>query len=334
MHPITPPQDPLNPDVAFRIKSTKAQFDEYEESFPQYGKTEPGRHYRIENTPLLSKLGNRESNSVLIICVFNDAGSWGGNRTVNDFFNLVGSFNYPKEKISVAMLTSSLNEFGKVRTLFGNCIQHYLRLSVMFRNDFAQEGLIRDNRHEGPRQADRLRMIARYHNHVLMPSLETWHRGVLWLDADVEIIPSHLLPKMVHSGLDILMPTCYNMYQGVWINYDQNGWIGQRKVRPADLGDGEFFMPGPLRVKLLDQVEDKSKPFTPMDSVGGTMLANMCKGPLRSRNEAVEAMEDRLEIIAKYSFKLLNGRDELATMIADEKEEIIRLVAALGVSMR
>ncbi|KAG6599547.1 Mannan polymerase complex subunit mnn9 [Phytophthora cinnamomi] len=272
LHPITPPQDPLNPNVVFRIKSTKTQFDEYEESFPQYGKIEPGRHYRIENTPLLSKLGNRESNSVLIICVFNDAGSWGGNRTVNDFFNLVGSFNYPKEKISISMLTSSLNEFGKVRALFANNIQHYPRLSVMFRNDFVQNGLSRDNRHEGPRQADRRRMIARYRNYVLMSSLETWHQGVLWLDADVEIIPSHLLPKMVHSGLDILMPTCYTRYHGVWINYDQNGWIGQRAVRPADLGDGEFFMPGPLNVKLLDEVEDKSKPFTPMDSVGGTML--------------------------------------------------------------
>ncbi|EGZ25806.1 hypothetical protein PHYSODRAFT_388889, partial [Phytophthora sojae] len=271
LHPITPEQEPLNPNVAFRIQSTEAHFTEYEESFPQYGKIEPGRHYRIENKPVLTRLGNRETDSVLIICVFNDKNSWGGNRTVTDFFDLVGSFNYPKEKISISMLTSSLDEFAKVRTLLKKYIQ-YPRLSLMFRDDFAQNGLTRGNRHEGPRQGDRRRMIARYRNYVLMSSLETWHQHVLWLDADIEIIPSHLLPKMVHSGLDILTPTCFNRHKGVWINYDQNGWVGQRKERPADLADDEFFMPGPLRVKLLNTVDDKSKPFTPMDSVGGTML--------------------------------------------------------------
>ncbi|KAE9268869.1 hypothetical protein PR003_g31308 [Phytophthora rubi] len=272
LHPITPEHEPLNPDVSFRIKSFKSQFDEFEESFPQYGKVEPGRLYRIENTPVLAQLGNRESNSVLIICVFNDADSWGGNRTVTDFFDLIGSFDYPKEKISISMLTSSLDEFTKVRTLLKNYIQQYPRLSVIFRNDFVQNGLTRENRHEGGRQADRRRMLARYRNYVLMSSLETWHQHVLWADADVEIIPAHLLPKMVHSGLDILISTCVAKYKGRWINYDQNGWVGQRIVRPAEESEEEYFMPGPLNVKLLNEVDDKSKPFTPMDSVGGTML--------------------------------------------------------------
>ncbi|GMF54087.1 unnamed protein product [Phytophthora fragariaefolia] len=272
LHPITPQQEPLNPDVAFRIKMSKAKFEEYEESFPQYGKIEPGRHYRIHNPQMLTQLGNRESNSVLLICLFNDANSWGGNRSVTNFFDLVGSFDYPKEKISIAMLTSSLDEFAKVRTLFSDYIQHYPRLSIIFRDDFALGDLTRDNRHEGPRQADRRRMIARYRNYALLSTLETWHQHVLWVDADIKTIPSHLLPKMVHSGLDILTPTCMNKHKGFWINYDQNGWVGQRMVRPVQQTEGKFFMPGPLHAKLLDQVEDKSQPFTPMDSVGGTML--------------------------------------------------------------
>ncbi|KAG6599548.1 Mannan polymerase complex subunit mnn9 [Phytophthora cinnamomi] len=272
LHPITPPQDPLNPDVAFRIQSTKAQFDEYEESFPQHGKTEPGRHYRIENTPLLSKLGNRESNSVLIICVFNDAESWGKNRTVNDFFNLVVSFNYPKEKISIAMLTSSLNEFGKVRALFANYIQHYLQLSLVFRNDFAQHGLSRDNRHDDALQGDRRRMLARYRNYALLSTMESWHQHVVWLDADVTVVPSGLVQKMVQSGRDIVEPICLRKNEdGEWYDYDANAWVGQRKVRPAEQDDSDF-VPGPLNAKHMHNMPDKAKELAPLDSVGGTML--------------------------------------------------------------
>ncbi|GMF14079.1 unnamed protein product [Phytophthora lilii] len=229
LHPITPEQPPLNPNVAFRTKSAEdVSFTEYEEEFPQHGKSEPGRRYRIENRNLIIQPDNREKDSVLIMCVFNNEDSWGDNRSVVDFFKLVGAFDYPASKISISLLTSSPLEFDRAKVLFKTYIQHY-------------------------------------------PQLSTWHQHVVWVDADVSVIPPHLLPKMARSGLDILMPICYSMFRGKWINYDQNAWVGQRIVRPASHAD-EHFMPGPLRVKLLDQVDDKSKPFTPLDSVGGTML--------------------------------------------------------------
>ncbi|EGZ20037.1 hypothetical protein PHYSODRAFT_264467 [Phytophthora sojae] len=62
--------------------------------------------------------------------------------------------------------------------------------------------------------------------------------------------------------------------------------------------------------------------------------AKVCKGLLMFRLKVIEAMEDRLDKIAKYSFKLLNERDELATMLANEKEEAVRLATVLGVSVR
>lgn len=105
---------------------------------------------------------------------------------------------------------------------------------MIFRNDLAQGGLTRNNRHEIALQGNRRRMIARYRNYALLLTMETWHQHVLWLDADIKIISSHLFPKMAQSGLDILMPICYCMYQGSWINYDQNAWVGQRKVRLAN----------------------------------------------------------------------------------------------------
>ncbi|OWY98275.1 hypothetical protein PHMEG_00030990 [Phytophthora megakarya] len=246
-------------------------FDEYQELFPQHGKNEPGIHYRIENTELLQQPNIREKASVLVICVFNNVKSWGENRSITDFFNLIGTFNYPKEHISVALLTSSIQEFDKVKKLFQRYKSEYPRLSVIFRNDFVQNGLTRGNRHEVKRQGDRRRMLARYRNYALLVTMETWHQHVLWIDADVKIIPPHLLRKMTLSGLDILTPICFSNFRGKWINYDQNAWVGQRLVRQPEL-NGDDFMPGPLDVKLLDKVVDKSKPYTPLDSVGATML--------------------------------------------------------------
>ncbi|KAE9035912.1 hypothetical protein PR001_g9090 [Phytophthora rubi] len=102
LHPLTPDQPALNSDIAFSTKSFGELFNQYEESFPQHGKSEPGKHYRVENTYLLSRPDNRDDGTVLIICVFNDAKSWGKNRNVTDFLELVKSFDYqnPYTRIS------------------------------------------------------------------------------------------------------------------------------------------------------------------------------------------------------------------------------------------
>ncbi|GMF51554.1 unnamed protein product [Phytophthora fragariaefolia] len=54
--------------------------------------------------------------------------------------------------------------------------------------------------------------------------------------------------------------------------------------------------------------------------------AKVCRELLRSR-----LVEAKLEYIAKYSVKLLNEHDELATVLANEKEETARLAATLGI---
>ncbi|EGZ12248.1 hypothetical protein PHYSODRAFT_456300, partial [Phytophthora sojae] len=62
--------------------------------------------------------------------------------------------------------------------------------------------------------------------------------------------------------------------------------------------------------------------------------AKVCQGLLMSRLKAIEAMKNRLDKITKYSFKLLNERVDLATMLTDEKEEAVRLATVLWVSGR
>ncbi|KAG7377604.1 hypothetical protein PHYPSEUDO_011399 [Phytophthora pseudosyringae] len=271
LHPDTPEQAPLNPLIAFSVKTSRQFFHEYEESFPQHGKSEAGQHYRIENTHLLTKPDSREGGSVLILCVFNDAKSWGNNRKMADFFELIGSFHYPTAKISVTLLTSSATEFTKAKAFFSTYIQRYPRLSVIFRSDFAPGGLTRANRHDHSLQASRRRMLARYRNYALLSTMASWHQHVVWLDADISFVPAGLLQKMVQSGRDILEPMCVRRIKAKWHNYDANAWVGQRKVRSADQS-GADFVPGPLNARSFHNLPDRSKPFVPLDSVGGTML--------------------------------------------------------------
>lgn len=152
-------------------------------------------HYRIENTDLLAQDETRDKDSLLLIIVFNGAESWGANRTVADFFPLLEPMDSRKEKMSIALLTSSKDDFEKVKGIFADEIQHYAQLSVIFRNDFSPEGLTRENRLDDTIQANRRRMLARYRNYALLSTLQTWHQHVVWLDADVISIPPDPSPS-------------------------------------------------------------------------------------------------------------------------------------------
>eukprot|EP00644_Phytophthora_capsici_P015540 jgi/Phyca11/555134/estExt2_Genewise1Plus.C_PHYCAscaffold_700081 len=272
LHPNTPVVPTLNTTIPFATKKTDGLFPEYLESFPQHGKDEPGLHYRLEHTHMLNQPGSRDMDSVLFIVVFDDASSWGTNRSVKDYFQMLSSMDLPKEKQSVALLTSSMDEFLKVKKIFRREIQNYARLSVIFRDDFSQGGLTRDNRHMGNLQLQRRRMLARYRNYALISFLETWHQHVIWLDADIVYVPPHLPLKMIQSGLDIVTPTCMiivNQETNEGYDYDLNAWVGHRKVRQPT---SEDFVPGPLSAKNMHNLQGEGQEAVPLDSVGGTMI--------------------------------------------------------------
>lgn len=65
-----------------------------------------------------------------------------------------------------------------------------------------------------------------------------------------------------------------------------------------------------------------------------THQAKLCQKLLQSRLQQIELMEGKLEKLAKYTAKLLNAHDELATLISLEKEETTRIAAVTGVPIR
>ncbi|RLN86206.1 hypothetical protein BBJ28_00024839 [Nothophytophthora sp. Chile5] len=276
LHPKTPFLAPLNAGVAFSsVAAANGSISTFSGSFPQYGMDSlPGLHFRLENPRLLAQEGSREKDSVLLAVVFKDSESWGEGRSVEDFFKLVNSFDYPKAKISIAMLTSSMSEFSHAKALFQRHIQQFARLSVLFRNDFSQQGQVfaREDRHDDELQTNRRRILARYRNFALLSTLETWHQHVVWLDADVHVVPADLMKRMIHCK-HIVEPMCVRMKEAGtgWYEYDLNAWVGRRKMRRA-LDNPDSFVPGDLSVKRMKQFHGGLQTFVPLDSVGGTML--------------------------------------------------------------
>ncbi|KAL4138214.1 hypothetical protein PRIC2_001721 [Phytophthora ramorum] len=276
LHPLAPVQAPLNVrnGAHSSVVTTDGDISTTVGTFPQYGASSlPGRLFQLENTRQLSQPGNKGKDSLLVMVVTKDAMSWGEERTAADFFKLLDTFDYPKEKMSVTLLTSSMSEFDIVKTHFQQQIGRYSRLSVLFRNDFSpQEVVTRENRHVNQVQADRRRVIARYRNFAVLSTLEWWHEHVVWLDADVHKVSPGLLKKMTQSGRDIVEPMCVRMKVSGqdWYEYDLNAWVGRRKVRRSTQ-DSEF-VPGDLSVSRMKQFHGGDDAFVPLDSVGGTML--------------------------------------------------------------
>ncbi|GMF16239.1 unnamed protein product [Phytophthora fragariaefolia] len=56
----------------------------------------------------------------------------------------------------------------------------------------------------------------------------------------------------------------------------------------------------------------------------------LCKKLLRSRQQQIKRMEEKLEKMSGYSLNLLNECDKLAAMLSREKEDVTPLAAVVG----
>ncbi|KAJ0402743.1 hypothetical protein P43SY_007885 [Pythium insidiosum] len=275
LHPRTPSLSPANGPAPSHDTWPLRHFPhaaETTQTFPQYGTSERGVHYRLENTLLLSKRDTRK-NALLVVVVLNDHTSWGPKRSAADFFELFAAFTHPKHQTSLTLLTSSATEFRVLQQELQQRIHEYAVLSLLLRNDLnLAHSLSRDNRHDHRVQKERRRMLARYRNFALLSTLAPWHEHVVWLDADVHIVPPVLVSKMIASQREIVEPICLYGEPPNTYEYDLNAWVGTRK-RPGSLrGERNGFVPGDLHVNRMTQYRDDPREFIPLDSVGGTML--------------------------------------------------------------
>lgn len=170
--------------------------------------------YSIKKRSLALRDNSRESlASVLVLVSAKGPTSWGGGRSGRSFLSLVSSFDYPKHKLSVGMLTSDKDEYltlkRDVRDSFGSL--GFACVTVMHSEKSSKESgeeVARRYRKKASVQRERRRAIARYRNLLLFSTLEAWHDGVLWLDSDIVQVPPHLLRKMVDCEYPCFVWSC------------------------------------------------------------------------------------------------------------------------------
>ncbi|KAF9378045.1 hypothetical protein CPB97_009800 [Podila verticillata] len=211
-----------------------------------------------------------DKQTVLILTLVRDRESWGGGRSFHDFLTLVQGFDYPMSNIRIGVLASDKQEFDAITKYVQQlpATDLFPRTHVILREKDA--GISRGDRKGDNVQRDRRRLIARLRNFLLYSTLRD-EDSVLWIDSDMVKIPSDLLLRMIRSGKDIIT-TATRLGPTGGFN-DLNAWVGER-ITPNEeeqrtIEQGGIFVPRPKSVKFTHELQQE---FSPLDSVGGTVL--------------------------------------------------------------
>jgi hypothetical protein len=225
----------------------------------------------------------RSSGKVVILTITKDRMAFGcaGTRGVEDYLEMIQKFDYPASKMSLSILTNSVEEYESFKAVmnairFDNMgyqsIKLFHRLSTLQLQHINGENV--DLKRKNSFQKDRRREIARQRNFLVSVGVEN-EDSVLWIDADVVNIQPGTLKKFVASGKDIIVTNTVNGPKNE--PFDANTWVGARKKPTAaereKIAQGGLFVPGATKdTKYLWDLVHVNEDFVEIDSVGGTVL--------------------------------------------------------------
>ena len=224
---------------------------------------------------------------LLVLTLTGDDTSWGRNdddaspRTLESFIDLVARTQYPVDRMSLGLLTSSESDYTKSKNIVDTT--GFRRSHVICHPGYGTTAG-RSQRHAEATQTDRRRSIARLRNYLMLRTLQK-EDHVIWLDADVYWLPPGIIQKLIQQPL--MTPPIYARQAGIITarcaqttnsNYDRNAWAGPR-LEPIVSHPGQkqtdAFVPQPTReTKHMDQlvIGTTDDDLVPLDSVGGTIL--------------------------------------------------------------
>ena len=220
--------------------------------------------------------------NLLVLVLTKDATSWGRDvdappRTFHDFLDLLTGTNLNMTTTSLALWTSSHEEYQLFRTATTHL--NLARLSLFWDPSTDPTDEDRGGRHNSDHaiQTARRARVARYRNKLLLHALGT-EPHLLWLDADVQFLSPGIVQLMLTHGstnpaAGIITARCQD---GPTYNYDKNAWAG---LRPAPKG-GESAdarvaaEEAAQKARLVDELIDGTgdRDLIALDAVGGTIL--------------------------------------------------------------
>jgi mannan polymerase complexes MNN9 subunit len=211
--------------------------------------------------------------TVMVATLVRDGSSWSRGRSFQSYLEMLDSFDYPNGLMSVALLASDPAYYKQLEHELPGALKAFgfAQITLMQRNvELAVPA--GEDRHGDKFQRERRRGLARLRNFLLFTALRS-EQAVLWLDADVLVVPPGVLRKAAVSGRDIVAVRCM---QSASQEYDLNTWRGSRMQPTAQeregLARGERFVPRPDKVEYLKAYGERGQEWVQLDSVGATFL--------------------------------------------------------------
>ena len=215
----------------------------------------------------------QNASDLVYLTILNDEHSYGKGRHFKDFIDLLVNQSATASYPSVGLLVSAKSELDSV-SLFIQTNFEKLPLSKLTLIHYPEQSVTnRENRKADHLQKDRRRRLAMLRNTLSFIALQG-EQHVIWIDGDIVGIPSELSQKMINSGKDVVVPSCY-LKDGNY-DYDLNSWVGQRTHPSPEeiegIKNGKLYVPRHAGAKFITDLRAKNQEFVEIDSVGGTML--------------------------------------------------------------
>ena len=215
----------------------------------------------------------QNASDLVYLTILNDEHSYGKGRQFQDFIDLLVNQSATASFPSVGLLISGKSELDLV-SLFIQANFEKLPFSKLTLIHYPEESVTnRENRKADHLQKDRRRRLAMLRNTLSFIALQG-EQHVIWIDGDIVGIPSELSQKMINSGKDVVVPSCY-LKDGNY-DYDLNSWVGQRTHPSPEeiegIKNGKLYVPRHAGAKFITDLRAKNQEFVEIDSVGGTML--------------------------------------------------------------
>ncbi|KAL0050695.1 hypothetical protein WJX82_005308 [Trebouxia sp. C0006] len=235
------------------------------------------------NIMIFSKLAEASNTSgqqmsLLALSIVKDSRSWGANRGLLDFLNLLTNLTQqtPDVKLSLGLLISDTTTYTDLglalnaekpsqpstcanadqthASKVGDYLQQLRMQRAMVLHCPQDQHLAKltPNTKRSPQgQMLRRRGLARLRNQLLFSALEQ-EDAVLWIDSDIIAAPQDMLPKMIASNLDIITPSCY-FYDKSWPRWRQKQWY-------FDYNVFQGFVSRPEKNELVEIAAGRSFP--------------------------------------------------------------------------
>ncbi|KAI1378960.1 glycosyltransferase family 62 protein [Hypoxylon crocopeplum] len=223
---------------------------------------------------------------VLVLALSRDSTSWSRDfrstrRTVYDFLDLIVSTDLDLTRVSLGMMTASLEEFEAAKRAVAPL--PFARVALFYREGDgggAAAQIPYEDRHRNDVQRKRRGLIASARNYLMARSLQD-EAHVVWVDADIVEFSKGIVQTMIghaekRDDVGIITALCK---QTITFNYDKNAWSVNRDVPliMSPVGDGDLEAAADKLVETRTYVDElikgsKDEDIVPLDSVGGTIL--------------------------------------------------------------